>query len=217
MAEEPAEGERLMFSDDQKKELGAPLAREVVKTRQQAGRSVSYVEGWHAISEANRIFGFDGWSSETLEINCVAERERLIGEAKRPGFGVTYVARVRVTAGSINHDGYGGGHGIDLDVGQAHESAIKGALIKFGNQFGLALYDKTQSNVADEGEVFENSRQRFIEETKASIERISEHPNKNDLLVWWNSEVERKKRRDFDLLPAEVLTLTSLVKAKAGR
>ena len=26
-----------------------------------------YIEGWYAISEANRIFGFDGWSRETVE------------------------------------------------------------------------------------------------------------------------------------------------------
>lgn len=51
----------------------------------------------------------------------------------------------------------GAGHGIDADLGLAHESAVKEAetdamkrcLMTFGNPFGLALYDKTQANVAE--------------------------------------------------------------------
>ena len=35
------------------------------------GRELSYIEGWYAISEANRIFGFDGWSRETVDTRCV--------------------------------------------------------------------------------------------------------------------------------------------------
>jgi len=43
-----------------------------VRTRQAPdGRELSYLEGWYAISEANRIFGFDGWSRETVESRCV--------------------------------------------------------------------------------------------------------------------------------------------------
>ena len=38
-----------------------------VKTREVNGRELSYIEGWHAISEANRIFGFDAWNRETAE------------------------------------------------------------------------------------------------------------------------------------------------------
>lgn len=182
-----------MLNDDQKRMLEAPLSRESVKTRS----GLSYVEGWYVIAEANRIFGFDGWSSETIETRCVNERERPIGETQKPGWGVTYVARVCVTIDQVTREGSGAGHGISIDLGLAHESAIKEAetdarkraLMTFGNPFGLALYDKTQANVADETDL---SRQRFINECKASITRIGEHPDKNDLLRWWNSEVEKK-------------------------
>jgi hypothetical protein len=55
----------------------------------------------------------------------------------------------------VIREGSGAGHGIDADLGQAHESAIKEAetdamkraLMTFGNQFGLALYDKQQREV----------------------------------------------------------------------
>jgi hypothetical protein len=127
---------------------------------------VSYLEGWQVIAEANRIFGFDGWQRQTIAVRCVAQAERLIGARgtsrdQKPCWGVTYTARVRVTvtAGglvSLVREGSGAGHGIDVDLGQAHESALKEAetdamkraLMTFGNPFGLALYDKAQRQVS---------------------------------------------------------------------
>jgi DNA recombination protein Rad52 len=137
-----------------------------VATRTPSGRSLSYIEGWHAIAEANRIFGFDGWHRETVQLQPVSERERTIGRGDyaKPGWGVSYIARVRVTVFVRNHnysiirEGVGNGHGIDADLGLAHESAakeaetdaMKRALMTFGNPFGLALYDKSQAQVTDD-------------------------------------------------------------------
>lgn len=150
-----------MFTDKQTELLKAKLQQDNVKRRSQSGRSFSYIEGWHAIAEANRIFGFGYWSSETVMVQCVAEKERAIGKDKAPGFGVSYIAKVRVTVWGeenvaiVTREGSGAGHGIDRDLGQAHESALKEAetdarkraLMTFGNQFGLALYDPDQENV----------------------------------------------------------------------
>ena len=36
-----------------------------VEQRQMEGKTIDYIEGWFAISEANAIFGFDGWDRET--------------------------------------------------------------------------------------------------------------------------------------------------------
>ncbi len=145
-----------MFTQSQQQALAAPLDRANVQTRSQSNRNLSYLEGWHVIAEANRIFGFDGWQRETLHCQCVAERERSIGSGQRSGWGVTYTAKARIKVGEIIREGSGAGHGIDMDLGQAHESAIKEAetdamkraLMTFGNQFGLALYDKQQREVA---------------------------------------------------------------------
>lgn len=146
----------MAFTIEQKAALSSPLNASAVKQRAQGGRSLSYIEGWHAIAEANRIFGFDAWSRETIEAKCVSERERPIGKERAQGWGVTYIARVRITLDGIVREGCGAGHGIDRDLGQAHESAIKEAetdamkraLMTFGNPFGLALYDRTQANVS---------------------------------------------------------------------
>ena len=149
----------MAFTKEQIAALEAPLLRGNVKSRVQSGRSLSYIEGWKAIEEANRIFGFDGWTRETIDLKAVAEKERQIGKPPNtyPGWAVTYTARVRITVGDVIRDGCGTGHGIDRDLGQAHESALKEAetdamkraLMTFGNPFGLALYDKLQVNVAD--------------------------------------------------------------------
>lgn len=149
-----------MFSSEQLEALRAPLDPKHVSERSQAGRSLSYIESWWAIAEANRIFGFDGWTSETVDLHMVAEQQRRIGQGERAsdGWGVSYVAKVRVTVGNIMREGVGSGHGIDRDLGLAHESAVKEAesdarkraLMTFGNPFGLALYDKSHANVKAE-------------------------------------------------------------------
>ena len=139
------------LSTEQIAALNAPLDRAKVSTRKQAGMNLSYIEGWHAIDEANRIFGFDEWSRETLEMTEVRCNE--VGDKWRVGF----MARVRIHVGGIFRDGTGYGSGISKDLGDAYESAVKEAetdamkraLMTFGNPFGLALYDKSQANVAD--------------------------------------------------------------------
>lgn len=140
----------MTFTPEQTKALAAPLDPKHVASRSQAGLSLSYIEGWHAIAEANRIFGFDAWNRETIDLRLLGEPRSVDGKAR-----VEYMARVRITVGDIVREGCGFGQGIDKDVGQAHESALKEAetdamkraLMTFGNPFGLALYDKTQANV----------------------------------------------------------------------
>jgi hypothetical protein len=75
--------------------------------------------------------------------------------------GFTYTALVRITVCSASEstavvrESSGAGHGIDIDLGQAHESALKEvetdafrrALMTFANPFGLGLYDRQQREV----------------------------------------------------------------------
>jgi DNA recombination protein Rad52 len=205
-----------MFSDDTKAALGAKLSPANVKSRQQGGSKVSYIEGWHVIAEANRIFGFDNWTRETIDIKCVSEKEREIGASKAPGWGVTYLCKARVIVGGVAREGCGAGHGIDRDLGQAHESAIKEAetdamkraFMTFGNPFGLALYDKTQSNVGDD---MDESRQRFI---AACSEKIKAYSDPIALRSWWGSDTEKAARRDFELSKAEIDGLLAEIKAR---
>ena len=151
----------MTFTPEQVSLLQAPLVRSNVKSREGGrGRQLSFIEGWHAIAEANRIFGFDGWTRTTDSLNVVTDYE---GKNKKgyDAWFVTYTATVTITVGDIVRTGTGAGHGMDASQGQAHESAIKEAetdatkraLMTFGNQFGLALYDKEQREVADKAPV----------------------------------------------------------------
>ena len=207
-----------MFSETTKAALGAKLSPTSVKAREQGGRKVSYIEGWHAIAEANRIFGFDNWTRETLDIKCVSEKEREIGQQKHPGWGVTYIVKVRIVVDGVAREGCGAGHGIDRDLGQAHESAIKEAetdamkraLMTFGNPFGLALYDKQQANVGEEGPapVTLTEKNTFMVECR---EAIASFKDAEVLLTWWNSTPQKKARRDYELDASQVETLKAAV------
>jgi DNA repair and recombination protein RAD52 len=135
--------------------LSKPLNAKHVSTRKGAGdRTLSYIEWHHACREANSIFGFGGWSSETLEMQVLCdEKHETSGK-----WIVAYRAKCRVSALGVSFDGYGYGEGKDSSRGQAHESALKEAesdaekraLRHFGDRFGLALYDKEQAHVEDE-------------------------------------------------------------------
>lgn len=147
----------MTFNSEVTKNLTAPLARSAVKERTQAGQKLSYIESWHAISEANRIFGFDGWNSHT-RLKKLFDPYKDGKDKWRVGYMAKVTVMVRDGADWVARDGVGYGSGIDNDLGQSHEKAIKEAesdarkraLMTFGNPFGLALYDKDQANVMDD-------------------------------------------------------------------
>jgi hypothetical protein len=134
------------FSAKQVKTLRRNLDHRYVRTREANGRELSYIEGWYAISEANRIFGFDSWSRETVESRCVLTREN------RGSFLAIYIARVRISVfadgTTIVREGHGSGEGRSPSPGEVHDTALKAAetdatkraLATFGRPFGLELY-----------------------------------------------------------------------------
>lgn len=136
------------FSEKQVQALRRSLNGRHVRTRQAYGRDLSYIEGWFAVSEANRIFGFDRWSRETVEARCVLAREN------RGSFLTVYIAKVRITVhaegATIVREGHGSGEGRGSSPGEVHDIALKAAetdgtkraLATFGKPFGLELYRK---------------------------------------------------------------------------
>jgi len=134
------------FSAKQLRALGRNPNHRHIRTREANGRELTYLEGWYAISEANRIFGFDGWNRETLESRCAMARET------RGTFLAVYIARVRVTVhadgATIIREGHGTGEGRGISPAEVHDLALKAAetdatkraLATFGKPFGLELY-----------------------------------------------------------------------------
>ena len=136
----------MAFAETQIRKLKSKLKAAHIKTREADGISLHYVEGWHVVAEANRIFGFDGWDRESVTSTCVWTKQTGLR------FAAAYVTRVRITvrAGEerIVREGCGAGESNAPSPGQAHEFAAKAAetdatkraLSTFGNSFGLSLY-----------------------------------------------------------------------------
>jgi DNA recombination protein Rad52 len=157
---------KASFSDETKSALGAKLDKSFVKERKQGSGNfmLSYIEGWYAIDQANKIFGYDNWTMEfdyVKEVFCEKSKDKV----KRGGneydemrWHVSYIAQCRLNVMGVIRVDVGNGHGIDRDCGLAHESAckeaatdaMKRAFRTFGNPFGLALYDKKQEMVSSD-------------------------------------------------------------------
>lgn len=193
----------MTFTADQVKALTGPLDKNNVRERSQAGRTLSYIEAWKAIEEANRIFGHDMWDRETVHL-IETNRDSVTLKGKDGStyeqWRVGFYAKVKVTVytvtgGRIVREGTGFGSGMAKPeaIGEAVESAIKEAesdamkraLMTFGNPFGLALYDKTQANVQDPDEgrlhAAEAKRQGLNDQIKDELARC---PDMETLGVW---------------------------------
>ena len=172
----------MSFNEEQKKLLNQKINKNNVSFRSGGGgQKLAYVESWHVIQEANRIFGFDGWSSETIETSLVFEDPKC----------VSYIAKVRITVGNVIREGTGAGHGRMGGVGDKHESAIKEAesdarkraLMQFGDSFGLSLYDKDKAWLRTEDSkpattssnkpIERSESDKFIRECEAFINKPS--------------------------------------------
>src|ERR1700741_2181990 len=113
------------FSKTQLRKLTGKLDRRHVQSREVDGRAVDYIEGWFAISQANAIFGFDGWDREMTHFERVYERTR----NDRVACGYLARIRIRVRAGEslVVREGTGWGHASAQTLADAHERALKAA------------------------------------------------------------------------------------------
>lgn len=159
------------FSARQVSALRRSLDESNVRTRLIDGRELSYIEGWHAIAEANRIFGFERWDRETLESKCVMAREH------RGSLHAVYIAKVRITvrAGgeTVIREGFGTGEARGGGtLGESHERALKmaetdatkRALATFGKPFGLALYSsRRKPTPRSNGSLPDHQRRRTLQ------------------------------------------------------
>ena len=149
------------------------------------GKFGEYVDGYHVVSEANRIFGNGGWS---YEITRLIETSRIETATDRgPQARVSYLCTVKVRVGDSYKEGSAVGMGsgkpdnigdvIESAVKEAETDALKRALRTYGNTFGLALYDKTKEQVgvsASDSEI------------QSAIDRIDSLGTVDVLKDWWS-------------------------------
>src|SRR5262245_33622934 len=129
------------FSAKQEQALRRNISPRQIRTRAANGREISYIEGWFAISEANRILGFDSWDRETMESRGVLARNN------RGTSLAVYLARVSITVRAEGtttiREGHGSGEARGDSPGEVHDIALKAAetdatkraLATFGKRF----------------------------------------------------------------------------------
>lgn len=129
-------------------------------------RGMSHLEAWDVRRQLIRIFGFDGFTVETLKLELVHEngnpnyrKKNKQGEeygAAYTAWTIVYRAEVRLTVKATNglpltvfEDAAAGDAVNQPSVGDAHDLAMKTALsqalkrcaVNLGDQFGLSLYN----------------------------------------------------------------------------
>lgn len=143
--------------DEVSEHLKAPLDPANIKPPPK-GKFGEYVDGLHVIREANRIFGFDGWSYEVTRLEQTHYGVVSLNGQNGPyeQLRCSYLCAVRVNVDGVVREGLAVGVGngkpenagdvIESAVKEAETDALKRALRTFGNTFGLALYDKDKSS-----------------------------------------------------------------------
>lgn len=196
-----------MFTDIINEKLGSKLDPKAVATRKQAGVELSYLEAWYVQDQANLIFGFDGWNMETVEL--VELHKHKYKKNDKEMNKVSYRAKVRIEVYDPEYDmnfkvvreGVGFGSGISSDphdafelaIKEAESDAMKRAFKSFGNQFGLALYDKEQKNVGDEKIEFIQAQLPLISALE-DIAALDAHLSKKEYQDKYNKLSDEQKQ-----------------------
>lgn len=203
--------------------LDANIPRSAVKSRQGAGsRSFSYLSTDYVIDRMNRIFGNLNWATDTVENKAVYEGQ-INGK-----YTCHYIARVKVEAQHIDdsgrlvrtqHVGTGYGDGSDAsNPGKAHElaakeaesDALKRACKNLGQSMGLALYDKDQTNVEEDGVSSSVSTKTataaFVPNVSASRPKLNDSPSERPKVAEASSAVAGR-----DTLNRRISTLSKIL------
>ena len=129
--------------------LNEKINPDAIKSRMQNGKKLSYIEGYFAENNANRIFDYN-WSKELISMDKLFDRTYT--KDGKEMYEIAYKSTVRVHIGELEiyRDGTGFGNGsssvlsgaYELAIKEAETDAMKRALKSLGNQFGIELYDK---------------------------------------------------------------------------
>lgn len=181
-----------MVDKDISQKLNERLNPEWVKTNP---KKMAYIDGYRVKTNLNSIFGFDGWSYQIVELRQSHDFKSAKGTA-----GVAYIATVELSIKplDVTRQDVGGGTGYG---NEAHEDAAKQAVTdalkrcaaSLGNQFGLALYDKEQTDVGygqsdesiDEADLMSEVNS-LASQLYPTDEAIAKH--KDEMLIWLNKK-----------------------------
>jgi len=207
--------------------LAEPLDPALISERgARDGRLLQYIEGWTAINQANRIFGYDGWGAELVGEASYRPMSLIDPATDSPLAVGMYTAAVRVTVrGCPARSDVGCGF-VSVDTPEAHEAAYKGAvtdalkraLRHFGDQFGNGLYDRR--NVIDAASPAAPASDARLEEMRRKVLKLSERLGVEEIDA--RSWAEERYHKPLDQLGEQPLadavrSLAAQLNARNGR
>jgi len=117
------------------KALKKPLNRKYIEVMYDGGRH--HVEGWYVKAKANQIFGYDGWSMETVRLDHTPAGFMATVEVSVSFLTEGGAVRTARRSGSASEETNDKGANA---AKTAETTAMKRAFASLGNQFGLPLY-----------------------------------------------------------------------------
>lgn len=166
------------------------LLRPLNANRVRKAQGMNHLEAFDVRTWLNRVFGFGGWSIETLALDLVREGPTKTQQG-RDAWAVLYRAQVRLTIrdphGNMlaTFDDAAAGHAILPDLGDAHDFAMKTSLsqalkrcaVSLGDQFGLSLYNGGgQFYVDDEGNRLVRPLVQATLDVRGSAPKVRDEP-----------------------------------------
>ncbi len=208
--------------------LAEPLDPALISERGASdGRLFQYIEGWAAINQANRLFGYDGWGAELVGEAGYRPMSLIDPATDQPLAVGMYTASVRVTVrGCPARSDVGCGF-VAGETPEAHEAAYKGAvtdalkraLRHFGDQFGNSLYDRR--NVIDTASpAVGPASDAKLEEMRRKVLKLSERLGVEEIEA--RSWAEERYHKPLDQLGEQPLadavrSLAEQLNARNGR
>lgn len=152
MNEQPEVQAPSALSKEQISALMSPLNPGRVQSRGQSGRSLSYLAAYDVKATLIRVFGFGGFSAETIDTHVLALEQYPDKDGKLGNWTATAVCTVRLTIHSLgciytesassSQVNPQPGEAADFAIKTAESDALKRAATYLGTQFGLGLYDQ---------------------------------------------------------------------------
>lgn len=130
------------LNDQARIKLGQDLPADAVRTRPQAGQTLSFVESAYVIKRLNEVFGHDGWDiTYDAPVVVAGDRPMIYVAARLRAAGVTRGDVGVGLAASAKPDAF------ETAIKAAYTDGLKRAARTFGASLGLALYDKSGADV----------------------------------------------------------------------
>lgn len=140
------------LTEYQQRQLMAPLSAANVKNRSQGGAKVSYLEAWYIRARLTQIFGFGGFSEETLTSELIHQARVPKRNSNDEQWEIVYHCTVRLTIPQLGcvftesavagQKGPEFGEVADFAAKTAASDAFKRCAMNLGTQFGLSLYNR---------------------------------------------------------------------------